>query len=429
MKQNQDGPVTRAHSNRRSGFGIPAVFAVLAAAAVISAAAVGVAYSSHAASSQTTGTDLSAGTRPHAAAAAITRTAGDSFVNSWDPINPEVNLRECSHLPPYQDPTCGVADYLQTGERVVMRCWEDGHAPDGQTPPPGRNWSSPRWFYVNEVDGPHPGYSGYIYSDLIPVDRQVLTPACTLQILDQYQMPRYVPPPTPKFAVIGSCTTAGGTLTSVSSNFTPGAKYWIDARYPDGATYPLSKPSGTVRPDGSVVWLWPCAGDPAGTYTTMITDYGTGQATDWISFIIGTAQQGGSSGSGGAPTSAAPPNGGGGSGGGNGGPGTPSAPVSTPPAPVPVLYTEQEGHHGVNTFTDPNNASGLGQKIAPAQYVQVSCKLYDPSIGSVSPDGYWYRIASTPWNNAYYSPANTFMNGDPWNGPYTHNTDFNVPDC
>jgi hypothetical protein len=27
------------------------------------------------------------------------------------------------------------------------------------------------------------------------------------------------------------------------------------------------------------------------------------------------------------------------------------------------------------------------------------------------------------------SPANTFMNGDPWNGPYTHNTDFAVPDC
>jgi hypothetical protein len=39
------------------------------------------------------------------------------------------------------------------------------------------------------------------------------------------------------------------------------------------------------------------------------------------------------------------------------------------------------------------------------------------------------RIASSPWNNGHYSHANTFMNGDPWNGSYTHNTDFDVPNC
>jgi hypothetical protein len=59
----------------------------------------------------------------------------------------------------------------------------------------------------------------------------------------------------------------------------------------------------------------------------------------------------------------------------------------------------------------------------------LSYKVYDPTIQSVNPDGYWYRIASSPWNNAYYSPANTFMNGDPYGGPYTHNTDFTVPNC
>jgi hypothetical protein len=94
-----------------------------------------------------------------------------------------------------------------------------------------------------------------------------------------------------------------------------------------------------------------------------------------------------------------------------------------------AVYAEQEGHHGVNTFTNYHNASGMGPAIAPGAWVQVSCKVYDPYIQSVNPDGYWYRIASAPWNDAYYSPANTFMNGDPWNGPYTHNTDFNVPDC
>jgi hypothetical protein len=71
----------------------------------------------------------------------------------------------------------------------------------------------------------------------------------------------------------------------------------------------------------------------------------------------------------------------------------------------------------------------MGPAIGSGQWVQVSCKVYDPTIVSVNPDGYWYRIASGPWNNAYYSPANTFMNGDPYGGPYTHNTDFAVPNC
>jgi hypothetical protein len=102
------------------------------------------------------------------------------------------------------------------------------------------------------------------------------------------------------------------------------------------------------------------------------------------------------------------------------------SPIETPPAPT---YSEQEGHYGVNTFTDPYNASGEGPRIAPAQVVQVACKVYAPQIQSANPDGYWYRIASGPWNDSYYSPANTFMNGDPWNGPYTHNTDFSVPNC
>jgi hypothetical protein len=113
------------------------------------------------------------------------------------------------------------------------------------------------------------------------------------------------------------------------------------------------------------------------------------------------------------------------------GTGAQSTPAATPAqAPTTsVTYTEQEGHHGVNTFTDYHNASGEGAPIGAAAYVQVSCKVYDPYITSVNPDGYWYRIASSPWNNQYYSPANTFMNGDPWNGPYTHNTDFSVPNC
>jgi hypothetical protein len=106
----------------------------------------------------------------------------------------------------------------------------------------------------------------------------------------------------------------------------------------------------------------------------------------------------------------------------------PDCPSAQPPPP-PATYAEQQGHHGVNTFTNYHNASGMGPAISPAAWVNVSCKVYDPTIASVNPDGYWYRIADSPWSNAYYAPANTFMNGDPWNGPYTHNTDFNVPTC
>jgi hypothetical protein len=67
--------------------------------------------------------------------------------------------------------------------------------------------------------------------------------------------------------------------------------------------------------------------------------------------------------------------------------------------------------------------------VSPGQTVNVSCKVLDPSAASVTPDGYWYRLADSPWNNQYYAAANTFYNGDPINGPYTHNTDFNVPNC
>jgi hypothetical protein len=114
-------------------------------------------------------------------------------------------------------------------------------------------------------------------------------------------------------------------------------------------------------------------------------------------------------------------------------PGVPPCPSTSeppPPPPPPATFSEQETpNHPVNTFTNYHNASGMGPAIATGQWVQVSCKVYDPTIASVNPDGYWYRVASSPWNGSYYSPANTFMNGDPYGGPYTHNTDFAVPDC
>jgi hypothetical protein len=110
----------------------------------------------------------------------------------------------------------------------------------------------------------------------------------------------------------------------------------------------------------------------------------------------------------------------------------PSAPPASPPSGGggPTLWNEQQGSLGANTFLNPYNASGMGLKIQPYQWVAVSCKVYAPQIVSANPDGYWYRIASPPWNNAYYAVANTFWNGDvPGVLPYTHNTDFAIPNC
>jgi hypothetical protein len=112
----------------------------------------------------------------------------------------------------------------------------------------------------------------------------------------------------------------------------------------------------------------------------------------------------------------------------------PAAPTTSPPPSggggSPSLWNEQEGSLGANTFLNPYNASGMGVKIQPYQWVAVSCKVYAPQIVSANPDGYWYRIASSPWDNAFYAVANTFWNGDvPGVLPYTHNTDFTVPNC
>lgn len=114
------------------------------------------------------------------------------------------------------------------------------------------------------------------------------------------------------------------------------------------------------------------------------------------------------------------------SGGSQGGSSSPAG-VGAPPSGSTVQ--EIEGGLGASTFASYATVAGVGPAVPPRASVAVSCKVYDPSIGSVSPDGYWYQIASSPWNGAYYAAANTFLNGDPANGPYSHNTDFAVPDC
>jgi hypothetical protein len=90
---------------------------------------------------------------------------------------------------------------------------------------------------------------------------------------------------------------------------------------------------------------------------------------------------------------------------------------------------EQAGTGGARTFSEPSG-SAEGARVQPNQHILVVCRVYKPEPESVNPDGYWYKLASSPWNGRYYAPANSFWNGDiPGHKPYTHYTDFSVPPC
>ena len=108
---------------------------------------------------------------------------------------------------------------------------------------------------------------------------------------------------------------------------------------------------------------------------------------------------------------------------------TPVSVVSTGKSAATTYTEEAYNKNGVPTFADHTNASDPGPTISFQESVQVTCRVYDTSIDSSLPGGYWYKIASPPWSNSYFAVANTFLNGDPPGGPYTHNYDPNVPDC
>lgn len=160
-----------------------------------------------------------------------------------------------------------------------MRCWEDGGAPTAQDPA----YTSPRWFYVS-VAGRVPHAGGWLHSSQVPEDEQVPTPACSAEILAQYPV-AWVDPGPVTLSISGSCTTQGGMLVGISSGFTPGGPYDVVAAYPDGSPYGGLR-GGTAGDDGSIVWEWPCEGDPAGEYTTWVVDTATGRTTGEVHFTI-----------------------------------------------------------------------------------------------------------------------------------------------
>lgn len=116
----------------------------------------------------------------------------------------------------------------------------------------------------------------------------------------------------------------------------------------------------------------------------------------------------------------------------------PTAPVSTPPAtnpggeespPPPSTHAETTG--GVtHTWTNYLNAGGTqGPSIPSNATVAITCAL----TGFRVEDGntWWYRIASSPWSNAYYASADAFYNNGQTSGSLigTPFVDPAVPHC
>lgn len=108
----------------------------------------------------------------------------------------------------------------------------------------------------------------------------------------------------------------------------------------------------------------------------------------------------------------------------------PTPPPSTPaPPPPPTTHAETAG--GVaHTWTDYADAGGSeGPSVPALATVQISCKV----TGFAVADGntWWYRIASSPWNNTYFVSADAFYNNGSTSGPLTGTpfVDPTVPNC
>jgi hypothetical protein len=108
------------------------------------------------------------------------------------------------------------------------------------------------------------------------------------------------------------------------------------------------------------------------------------------------------------------------------GPTATSAPGTGGPVVTGETFTEEcYNSNGCRVFEDPYG-SREQPRLEFMQEVEVSCRVYAPSMPSVE---WWYRLASEPYNNEWWSPAVTYLNGDPPEGPYERDVDEAVPEC
>jgi hypothetical protein len=106
-----------------------------------------------------------------------------------------------------------------------------------------------------------------------------------------------------------------------------------------------------------------------------------------------------------------------------------AAPPTTTTPTINGTFSETTG--GVaHTWTNYMNAGGTeGTNIASNQTVQIACTV----AGFQVDDGntWWYRIASSPWNNSFYVSADAFYNNGQTSGSLrgTPFVDTTVPTC
>jgi hypothetical protein len=78
-----------------------------------------------------------------------------------------------------------------------------------------------------------------------------------------------------------------------------------------------------------------------------------------------------------------------------------------------------------NTWTNYTNAGGTQGPTIPAfATVQISCKLTGFRVANGNT--WWYQVASSPWNYAYYVSADAFYNNGQTSGSL-HGTPFVDP--
>jgi hypothetical protein len=111
---------------------------------------------------------------------------------------------------------------------------------------------------------------------------------------------------------------------------------------------------------------------------------------------------------------------------------TPPA-VTAPPAtgtPEPITTYPETTGGSTNTWTNYTNAGGTHGETIPANTtVQITCRL--PGLQVDDGNTWWYRIATSPWNNAYHASADAFYNNGQTTGSL-HGTPFFdpvVPTC
>jgi hypothetical protein len=109
---------------------------------------------------------------------------------------------------------------------------------------------------------------------------------------------------------------------------------------------------------------------------------------------------------------------------------SPTTPPSTPSQPTAAnTYPETTGSV-VRTWTDYADGGGTeGPEIGSNVTVQITCRVQGLEVPDT--DTWWYQIASSPWDNTYYSSADPYYNDGQTSGGL-HGTplvDTNVPVC